>query len=414
MVYVESETDHDLVVLDPNWLGQKLIGGLLSHERLMQTRPTGCFTKDDLEVYHVLVPDVNTADALPILEALELCTPCDVDGDVEFEFPCFNFIETLSGLWEANDRQQYASKTVYGGVRLRPPAGAPHLLIHQFPRLQVQLRRDFLQNHNSADCDLYQWYHGSKYCTGSMEAMITLELGESVLDIKCRGPGDSRAELFYFFEDIYHIVMDSLSDMCPGLGLERYLLSPSQLAEHVPSMNLYAYPPRDILTAQLNNVTDVEAENGRSEPMVDLICFGSQEILSAAVLGVDLLVAHLNVHARRRVCAILDPADPMGRDWCLLAVTLGLSEALPQLDAEPPQHTRQRSKTDRALEVWSRSPDATIGQLVKKLTELGRDDAAQAVLSYAPLFHIFQEDSSQVEPPSPQQSPVSDGTDASR
>ena len=149
--------------------------------------------------------------------------------------------------------------------------------------------------------------------------------------------------------------------------------------------------------AQLNNDTKVVAEDGKKESLVELICFGAQEILSAAVLGVELPVVHLNVHARRRLCAILDPADPMGRDWCLLAVTLGLSEALPQLDSDPPQHTRPRSKTDRALEVWSRSADATIGELVKKLEELGRVDAVDAVLSYAPLFHVFQEDASQLD-----------------
>ena len=402
VVYVESEEGDDLVVLDPHWLGSSLVGSLLSRERLQQVRKTGVYSRDDLDLDRALASsstDIGSSlsDALPLLEALELCVACDVDEDVEFEFPCFNFLDAPAAMWNAHSEDADGAGFAYGGVRLRPPAGSPPLLAHLFPRLQVQLRRDFVQNHNSADCDLDQWRFGAKYCSGAMEALVTLERHETCLELKCRAPPSQRSDLFFFFEDIYHIVMDALSEMAPGLALERHLLSPKHLQARMPSENVYAYPPKDVVRALLLGEQEVVGEGELCESMSRLVCFGADDVLTSAVLGVDLHVSQLNVFARRKLCAVLDPCDPMGRDWCLFAVSLGLTEALPTLDVDAPPQARPRSKTDRALEVWARRPDATIGLLVRKLLELGRDDAADAVLTYAPLFHIFQDDNSNVK-----------------
>lgn len=70
---------------------------------------------------------------LQVLEALQLCTECETEGEFEYEFPCFNFVETLEGLWVPS-RSQY---TVYGGVRLY--CHQKYLLPSLFPRLQVSV-----------------------------------------------------------------------------------------------------------------------------------------------------------------------------------------------------------------------------------------------------------------------------------
>lgn len=74
---------------------------------------------------------------LQVLESLSLCTQCDNDGDTEYEFPCFNFVETLPGLWEPNDIRY--RDAAYGGVKLRTPKGTCHLLDSIFLRLQVSI-----------------------------------------------------------------------------------------------------------------------------------------------------------------------------------------------------------------------------------------------------------------------------------
>lgn len=62
---------------------------------------------------------------------------CENDGELEYEFPCYNLVETLEGLWEEND-PRYQGDSCYGGVRLHSPQGTLHLLHSVFPRIQVK------------------------------------------------------------------------------------------------------------------------------------------------------------------------------------------------------------------------------------------------------------------------------------
>lgn len=64
-----------------------------------------------------------------------LVLQCDNDGEIEYEFPCFNQVETLDGLWEKVDPRY--TDGVYGGVRLRSPAPTQYILPPIYVRLQV-------------------------------------------------------------------------------------------------------------------------------------------------------------------------------------------------------------------------------------------------------------------------------------
>ena len=150
-----------MVVLNPRWLCNATIGRLLSHEHLEQVRVTGCYTVDD---FQLLFPDMDALDLLQVgktntdisiseiwtakhhkpfivyfynfqvLESLNLCTQCDNDGDIEYEFPCFNFVETLPGLCDQHENYHDA---VYGGVKVQTPKGTCNLLDSLFLRLQA-------------------------------------------------------------------------------------------------------------------------------------------------------------------------------------------------------------------------------------------------------------------------------------
>ena len=388
VIYVETESEKDLVVLNPKWLSSDVLGELLSHERITHTRPTGCFSRDD---FQIMFPETESQDLLPLLEALDVCVQCDIDGDIEYEFPCFNFVETLSGLWERDDRRMH--NAVYGGVRFECPSAMKKQLLHMFPRIQVQLRRDVLQDTAAPDSDLYQWYHGSKYCSGSMEALVTLEQNDQVIDVKCRGPPDHRATLCYFLEELCELVEDVLDDSCPGIGVLRNPLSVVQLRDHIK--DVHAYNRREVLNAQIKNTTSLMFSADQSEELVDLLAFGTQDVMDTWTLGVDLHISHLPMTARRKLSELLDPTDPMGRDWCMLAVTIGLSEQLPQLDHENSQTLR--SRTDRTLERWARRREATVRALVTKLREFGRTDAADALLHTAPCCRFPDKQQQQQE-----------------
>ena len=115
---------------------------------------------------------------------------CDVDGDIEYEFPCYNFTESLEGLWSTEDTRYNRSDSIYGGVLLKAAststtsssalsaaknfttdgAAIKNLLWLMFPRIQSQLRRHHARKLEESDGpDLYQWFRGSKYCLGTVE-----------------------------------------------------------------------------------------------------------------------------------------------------------------------------------------------------------------------------------------------------
>lgn len=68
---------------------------------------------------------------------------CDNDGEIEYEFPCFNQVETLDGLWEKGDPRY--TNGVYGGVRLRSPAPTQYILPPIYIRMQVYIGKSMLQ-----------------------------------------------------------------------------------------------------------------------------------------------------------------------------------------------------------------------------------------------------------------------------
>lgn len=379
MVYLESEVVQDLVVLHPKWLCNEIIGNLLSHEKIITSRITGCFTVDD---FQLMYPETDALDLLQVLEALEICTQCDNDGEIEYEFPCLNFVETIRGLWERDPK--FGENTVYSGVRIKTPRSITGQLKHVFPRIQVQLRRTILQDNDDPDSDLYQWHHGSKFCCGLLEGLLNMDKQEEFLELKVRGVEESRTNAFYFLEDLINIVEQVIVEMCPGLCIERHVLSVAQLQEH--QKHIEAYLPRELLLMEVRKECEVCLLDGPLEQFIDLVCLGSEEVFNSLTLGVDLHVSHLTIHTRRQLSRLLDPPDPMGRDWCLLAVVLGLSTILPNLDNAT---NMAESKTDKVLEEWAKDQSSTIGLLLVKLRELNRGDAVEVLLNTGPVFKVF-------------------------
>ena len=100
----------------------------------------------------------------------------------------------------------------------------------------------------------------------------------------------------------------------------------------------------------------------------------------------------MTIHTQRLLSMLLDPVDPMGQDWCLLAVVVGLSDYLPHLDNDDARHS---SKTYLLLIELSRRRSLTLRQLLEHLGELNRIDAIEAILrSTAPFRVVAYEEQS--------------------
>lgn len=131
--------------------------------------------------------------------------------------------------------------------------------------------------------------------------------------------------------------------------------------------------------------------------LVDLVYCGSENIERTALHGLDVPVAHVNPYTRRMLCTLLDRADPMGRDWSILAFLLGLQDFLPKLESmmsntntntqnNSGQSQQQQlvtqtgdstSKCESILAEWCRSrghEQASVRQLLAKINDLGRVD----------------------------------------
>ncbi|KAK9888307.1 hypothetical protein WA026_000568 [Henosepilachna vigintioctopunctata] len=374
---------YDHIVISISWLGTELLGELLSANFLQHARVTGVYTAED---FQACFNQCDALGALSLLEDLSLCIRCDLEEEVEYEFPIYNRIETLEGLWDSDDPRYTGKSSHYGGVRLCTPPNTCHLLQSVFVFIQIDLRRATLANftNNDSDMDLYQWYMGSKLCNVDLESLITLEEGNyaQYIEIKVRGPNNSSQCCFYFLEQILHTIFTSISRVCPGLLLERHILSPEDLRMH--SKDPFLYNPHIINSAMLEaeSTSDVIFYNsniGQYESVVQLVMFGDPELANGILWGCGLKVQDLPSAAKLKLCGLLDPPEPHGRDWCLLALRLGLNqEKIAALDSQYSSHTM------RLLTVT----ECSIGALITSLHDLDRLDAVEVVLRSAPLFKL--------------------------
>ena len=99
----------------------------------------------------------------------------------------------------------------------------------------------------------------------------------------------------------------------------------------------------------------------------------------------------MNPYTRHMLCVYLDKKDPMGLDWSILAVVLGLQEILPKIDEMAlvwSQQTKQFSKTECVLNEWCKikQEQATIRNLLNKIADLGRKDVFDMMLNTINLF----------------------------
>ena len=57
-----------------------------------------------------------------------------------------------------------------------------------------------------------------------------------------------------------------------------------------------------------------------------LLTNDNAQVRGQLVRGCDLHVSSISTVTRQSLCQLLDPTDPLGKDWCLLAVQMGLSD----------------------------------------------------------------------------------------
>ncbi|XP_043495190.1 death-associated protein kinase 1-like isoform X3 [Polistes fuscatus] len=366
----------DLIVLSPEWFWQDVINWQLCLDLRGRFggRTTGVYTLED---FQARCP-CPASQALQALQAVNLCVPCEVDDDeVEYELPCLNLVERLPGLWEP--WKSSTNSLPHAGLRLCPAEAPLYHLSPIFPHLQAQLRK-ITQTWDPSNSDLYQWWRGSKLCVGPCESIVTFEEEEqSCIEIRVRGPCGSSAQCFGLFSVILDAVNATVDLVAPGMLLEKHWLSPSQLQEY--SDVIHSWEPATIVSALIDkNLEEAILKNpinNQEESIWDIVGCGLP-MMENCLPGTRQPLKSIKPAVKRRLAEMLDPPDHHGRDWCLLAVRLGLGDRVAQLDSTVD------SPTLRLLNCAGM--DCTVSSLIQQLRALDRGDAVHLLLSHTPVY----------------------------
>ncbi|XP_014484724.1 PREDICTED: death-associated protein kinase 1-like isoform X3 [Dinoponera quadriceps] len=369
----------NLIVLSPEWFWQDVLNWQLSPDQRgrLGGRTTGVYTLED---FQARCP-CPAAQALQALQAVNLCVPCEVDEDeVEYEIPCLNLVERLPGLWEP--WKACSNALPHAGLRLCPEEAPLYHLTAIFTHLQAQLRK-ITQTWDPSNSDLYQWWRGSKLCVGPCESIITFEEEEhSCVEIQVRGPRSSSTQCFALLSVILDAIDTTIELVAPGMLLEKHWLSPSQLREY--DEVIHSWAPATVISALidkgLEEATLKNPLNDRQETVWEIVGCGLP-LMENYVPGPKQPVKYIKPAVQRRLAQMLDPPDHHGRDWCLLAVRLGLGDRVAQLDSTVD------SPTLRLLNCAG--AECTVGSLVQQLRALDREDAVHLLLTYTPTYVLL-------------------------
>ena len=383
VIYVKGSAGVDVIVLEPKWLSSNVIGHIASPDFICKSQVTGQELKS-ITSWEVI------EDIFPILESLGLCAKMDLDdsSDSEYEFPLYNHLGAPEGIWSQDKKADLGGDdAVYGGVLLKTTGQTMLLML---PRIQAQLRRQFAIK-SEPKTDLLQWSRGSKYFIGNVEGLLRLLDQGSSLEVRIRGPFKHEKECFFFLEEILGVIDQVLLEMSPGQGVEKSILSVADLKSHAEVV--HEWGPQDLIKALAKDGFSAKMKNphfNEEESLCNLICFGSNEILSVLKPGTDLHISAISTLTRQMICQLLDSTDSMGQDWHLLADRLELANKVSEKETGTDEVTRTTtSPTARILDEWEKNSSSTIGELINRVDEMGREDVVKVLRAGCSTYRII-------------------------
>ncbi|PIO36826.1 hypothetical protein AB205_0120630 [Aquarana catesbeiana] len=378
---MQSDTVQDVVLLDPRWLCSNVLGKLLSVENPKALHHyRGRYTMEDIQR---LVSDSDVDELIQILDAMDICAR-DLSSGTMVDIPALIKTDSLHRSWTDEEEDIL----IYGGVRIVPVEHLTPFPCGIFHKVQVNLCRWIHQQSTEGDADIRLWVNGCKLANRGAEVLVLLVNNGQGIEVHVRGLETEKIKCCLLQESICSIIDNLFAATLPGLLTVKHYLSPQQLREHHEPVMVYQ--PRDFFRAQAQKETSLaNTMAGYKESFSSILCFGCLEIYSQGSLGMDHHVSDLNILVRRKLSRFLDAPDPMGKDWCLLAMNLGLPELVAKYNASSATHKDfTESPVCALLQEWTNAPDSTVAVLMSKLRELGRRDAADFLLKSSSVFRV--------------------------
>ncbi|XP_006898936.1 PREDICTED: death-associated protein kinase 1 isoform X2 [Elephantulus edwardii] len=378
---MQSETVQDVLLLEPRWLCTTVLGKLLSVETPRALHHyRGRYTVEDIQR---LVPDSDVEELLQILDAMDICAR-DLSSGTMVDIPALIKTDNLHRSWTDEEDEVM----VYGGVRIVPVEHLTPFPCGIFHKVQVNLCRWIHQQSTEGDADIRLWVNGCKVAHRGAELLVLLVNHGQGIEVQVRGLDTEKMKCFFLLDSVCSTIENVMATTLPGLLTVKHYLSPQQLREHHEPVMIYQ--PRDFFRAQtLRETSLTNTMGGYKESFSSIMCFGCHNVYSQASLGMDIHASDLNLLTRRKLSRLLDPPDPMGKDWCLLAMNLGLPELVAKYNTNngAPKDFLP-SPVHALLREWTSFPESTVGILMSKLRELGRRDAADFLLKASSVFKI--------------------------
>ncbi|XP_073518509.1 death-associated protein kinase 1-like [Phyllobates terribilis] len=378
---MQSETVQDVVLLDPRWLCSNVLGKLLSVENPKALHHyRGRYTMEDIQR---LVSDCDVDELVQILDAMDICAR-DLSSGTMVDIPALIKTDSLHRSWTDEEEDIL----IYGGVRIVPVEHLTPFPCGIFHKVQVNLCRWIHQQSAEGDANICLWVNRCKLANRGAEVLVLLVKNGQGIEVHVRGLVTEKIKCCLLQESICSIIDNLLATSLPGLLTVKHYLSPQQLREHHEPVMLYQ--PRDFFRAQAQKETSLaNTMAGYKESFSSILCFGSLEIYSQGSLGMDHHISDLNILVRRKLSRLLDAPDPKGKDWCLLAMNLGLPELVAKYNAgSAAQKDFLQSPVCALLRELGNAPDSTVAILMSKLRELGRRDAADFLLKSSSVFRV--------------------------
>ncbi|KAI6655588.1 Death-associated protein kinase 1-like isoform X2 [Oopsacas minuta] len=371
IVFINRFSNTSLVVLDPGWLGTRIFAPSLANDNFTIPKLRSVTGRIHLDEFKRVYQECNPLSVARIFEHFEMCLPLLNKVDM-YEFPLLVDMQSLYGIWAAEPNY-----TCYTGLRLQCRTDLDVFPPGLFQRLQIRLRRIFKEDFE--DQELTIWSEGLICCRGEVQVKTELTDFDRAIHICVRGAEHTRTECLALIRQFYEVIFRALQDICPGTEILTQVLSARDLQNH--KRYPFWYEPSDIFEAQKSHTDLTNRISGDAERLVDLICCGSEDLSSLAHSAPLQHIRQLTRRARWHLCRMLDHQDRFGRDWCLLALLLGLADEIPNVELIE----TFMSPTDYILKKWETHTSSTLIVLIDTLQKLGRDDVVRHIIESSNL-----------------------------
>lgn len=364
------------VILDPSWLGGRIFGSILSPETSTTHWLQSAVGVVKLSEIQSVFPKLDPISVAHLLEQFDLCSPTSKAGML-YEFPCLLKTDTVFGHWEKNPNFQ-----VYAGFHLKCNGESDIFSPQLLPTIQLCTHKELCLEGEEQGLNL--WHDGLKCWRRKVEGRLQMLEPHRRMEVVVRGWEEAREECYALLRELYSFICHCIYLHSPGVAFTPIVLSARDLREHARPKT---YSAAEVFEAAQGdgNVRRLDSNNSSDsqESVIDLVCCGSKRLLHAIKLATSVPLKAVTLLSRTRLCRLLDPPHTFGRDWCLLALQLGLTEEVPLID----QSSSDSSPTDKLLLALERADSGrTVASVIDALRAIGRDDAARLLLEDISLY----------------------------